>query len=172
MSATAMLSATTTTCARTPATSRTRTHARAAASPSPSYRRTQLASLGGCSLSRSRALRQVAARAALRTVAAIATEAVDPTSIDLTDTLSRVRGNTGGAMMVLEDATVTIGNNDLIHGVDWKMMKNERCVSRHYVANDRWARDGQQVHSTMCGQFLRIRGVAAEGHVATSGRTP
>ena len=142
---------TTATCVRAPAAApRTRTHARAApSSPSGaassrprSAHLASPASLGGGSLPRSRALRRGAARAALRTAAAIATEAVDPTSVDLTDTLSRVRGNTGGAMMVLEDATVTIGNNDLIHGVEWKMMKNERCVLARTRADKTASRAG------------------------------
>jgi hypothetical protein len=37
-----------------------------------------------------------------------------------------VRGDTQGAAVVMEDATITIGNNDLIEGVDFKCTKGER----------------------------------------------
>jgi hypothetical protein len=99
-----------------------RTHTRAVlpSQPTASLRRACLSTLS--SLPRSRATAQVAARLAgraraVRTVAAIATEKVDPSTLDLTDTLNNVRGNTGGAVMMLEDATITIGNNDLMVGV-------------------------------------------------------
>ena len=36
------------------------------------------------------------------------------------------RGNSLGAMLLMEDATVTIGNNDLLEKVEWKIMPGER----------------------------------------------
>mmetsp|Transcript_15623 Transcript_15623/g.21594 ORF Transcript_15623/g.21594 Transcript_15623/m.21594 type:complete len:684 (-) Transcript_15623:306-2357(-) len=44
----------------------------------------------------------------------------------LRDSLDKVRGNTLGGMLLIRDATITIGNNDLISGVELKMMKGER----------------------------------------------
>jgi hypothetical protein len=45
------------------------------------------------------------------------------TGTEIADTLKAVRGNSQGAMLLIEGATVTIGNNDLIEQVDLKLMK-------------------------------------------------
>jgi len=44
----------------------------------------------------------------------------------LRDTLSFVRGNSQGAHVLVSEATITIGNNDLLEQVDFKILKNER----------------------------------------------
>jgi len=41
------------------------------------------------------------------------------------DSLARVRGDTQGAAVVVSDATITIGNNDLLENVNFKCMKGD-----------------------------------------------
>eukprot|EP00242_Pyramimonas_sp_CCMP2087_P007232 CAMPEP_0198205076 /NCGR_PEP_ID=MMETSP1445-20131203/8557_1 /TAXON_ID=36898 /ORGANISM="Pyramimonas sp., Strain CCMP2087" /LENGTH=737 /DNA_ID=CAMNT_0043877227 /DNA_START=117 /DNA_END=2330 /DNA_ORIENTATION=- len=70
-----------------------------------------------------RAPRSIACRVA-RPVVCVA--APPDTGTEIADTLKAVRGNSQGAMLLIEGATVTIGNNDLIEQVDLKLMKGER----------------------------------------------
>jgi len=65
-----------------------------------------------------------AGRATLVSCRAAASDVSVP--VVVSEALARVRGDTQGAAVVMEDATITIGNNDLIEGVDFKCTKGER----------------------------------------------
>lgn len=50
-----------------------------------------------------------------------------PVTAAPTSTTDRVpRGDTAGAIMLLEDVTVQAGERDLLDGVDWRMMPGQR----------------------------------------------
>jgi ABC-type multidrug transport system fused ATPase/permease subunit len=58
---------------------------------------------------------------------ASATAAAPVTAAAPTSTTDRVpRGDTAGAIMLLEDVTVQAGERDLLEGVNWRMMPGQR----------------------------------------------
>eukprot|EP00976_Prorocentrum_cordatum_P029205 594488-Prorocentrum_minimum.AAC.2 len=94
---------------------------RAACTPQQLIRSTQLT---GAAFHRRNSVASKASRARVATT--ICAVAPPKEKEALSDTLDKVRGNTQGAMLLIEGATVTIGNNDLIEDVGLKLMKGER----------------------------------------------